>query len=237
MKDAALVDAFERTWPATAYADAGGFRIGRGMGAGRRVGSARTLGDWSEAGIDAAIAVHRRWEQLPLFRVLDDETALIAALEARGYRGATETAILGTDPARLTGRDIPQVTAFAIWPPLAIQREIWRAAGIGAARQAVMDRAPQPKTALLGRTSDRAAGAGFVALHGDIAMVHALEILSDWRRRGLAGWMMRRAAEWAVEQGAATLGLAVTRANAPALGLYRDLGFRELAGYAYYAPS
>ena len=97
-----------------------------------------------------------------------------------------------------------------------------------------MQRVAGPKAALLGRIEDRAAGAGFVAIHSGVAMVHGIEILPDWRRKGLAGWMMRRAAVWARENGARRLALAVTRANAPAIALYRGLGFRDAGGYAYF---
>ena len=233
--DAALAEAFEATWPAAEYGDTGGFRVGRGLGAGGRVSSARTIGRWTEADIDAAIARHRGWDQQPVFRVSDDDTALTAALEARGFRRETPTAIMEIATSGLTDHEVPPVTAFALWPPLAIQREIWAEGNIGTARQAVIDRVPQPKTAILGRVSDRAAGAAFVAIHGGVAMVHCVEILTEWRRRGLAGWMMRQAAFWAEEQGVTRMGLAVSRANTGAVALYRALGFREVAGYGYYA--
>lgn len=50
-----------------------------------------------------------------------------------------------------------------------------------------MDRAAGPKTSLLGRIKDRAAGTGFVAISDGIAVLHAVYILPDWRRMGLAG--------------------------------------------------
>lgn len=234
--DAALAEAFEATWPAAEYRDAGGFRVGRGLGAGGRVSSARVIGDWAEADIDAAIAIHRDWDQKPVFRVLDDDAALAAALVGRGYTRETPTLIMESGLAALIDRPIPPITTFAVWPPLAIQREIWSAGNIKAARQAVMLRVPQPKAAILGRTEDRAAGSAFVAIHGNVAMIHALEILSDWRRKGLASWMMRQAAFWAAENGADRLGLAVSRGNEAAIALYCHLGFREAAGYAYFEP-
>nr|WP_230383175.1 GNAT family N-acetyltransferase [Paracoccus shanxieyensis] len=98
-----------------------------------------------------------------------------------------------------------------------------------------MDHVQGPKTALLGRLDDRAAAAGFVAIQGPVAMIHALEVLSAFRRRGLAGWMMRAAAQWAQQAGASTLALAVSRSNTPAMALYRSLGFAEVGGYGYWA--
>ncbi|TRW95056.1 GNAT family N-acetyltransferase [Paracoccus sp. M683] len=232
--DAVLAQAFETTWPAAEYADAGGFRLGRAPGAGGRVNSARRAGDWTQADLDTAIAIFGDWQQRPVFRVLDDDASLIAALEKRGFQRNNPTAIMTCPIAALTDRQVPPVTAFAVWPPLAIQREIWAAGNINAARQQVMERVPAPRTSILGRIKDRAAGAGFVAIHGDVAMVHAIEVAPDWRRAGMAGWMMRQAAIWAEEQAAARIGLAVSRANEGAVALYRGFGFDEVAGYGYY---
>ena len=91
-----------------------------------------------------------------------------------------------------------------------------------------MDRAPGPKTALLGRIRDRAAGVGFVAVHGPVAMVHALVVPPEFRRQGVAAWLMRRAGHFATGHGAPRVALAVTRANAGALALYDRLGFVEV---------
>lgn len=233
--DVALAEAFEATWPAAEYADSGGFRVGHGAGAGGRVSSARAAGVWRPEDIPAAIAQHEEWQQRPLFRVLDDDAALIEALAGHGFRRENPTLIMELETQALTDREIPRVTAFPIWPPLAIQREIWASGNIGPARQQVMTRVPAPLTSILGRIEDRAAGAAFVAAHSGVAMVHCVEVLPALRRKGLAGWMIRSAAIWAAEQGAERIGLAVSRANGGAVALYREMGFREVAGYSYYA--
>lgn len=235
MMDAALAQAFEATWPAVEYADAGGFRVGKGLGAGGRVSSARALTGWKDSDIPEAVKVHEGWGQRPLFRALDEDVELVAALEAQGFRRENPTAIMEIETAALTDRDLPRVTAFAVWPPMAIQREIWGAGNIGPARQAVMERVEAPVTSILGRIADRAAGAAFAAIHQGVAMVHCVEILTGLRRKGLAGWMMRQAAFWAADNGAERIGLAVSRDNEGAMALYRHLGFREMAGYSYYA--
>lgn len=233
--DAMLARAFEETWPAAEYADAGGFRVGRGLGGGGRVSSARPIGVWAPDDIPAAEAIHRSWGQQPMFRLPDADQDLAAALDAAGYRRETPTAVMQAPVAALlSGRPIPFMATFAIWPPLAIQRDIWAAGNIDPARQAVMDRVAVPRTAILGRIDDRAAGAAFAALSGDVVMVHAVEVLPAFRRRGLAGWLMRRAALWGQEQGAARIGLAVSRANAGARAAWERLGFVEAWGYAYY---
>ncbi len=230
-----LARAFETTWPAAETRDSGALRTGRGLGAGGRVGSSRALGPgWRAADIAAAEAVHRGWVQAPLFRVALGDTALRDALAARGYRPHTPTAIMVCGCAALAGR-LPGMTAFATWPPLAIQRDLWAAGGIGAARQAVMERVALPRAALLGRLHDRAAGAAFVAADGPVAMIHAIEVAPAFRRQGMAGWLLGAAADWALSVGADRLALAVGRANTAARAAYDKLGFAEVGAYDYWS--
>lgn len=237
-EDAGLARAFETTWPAVEYADAGGFRVGRGLGGGGRVSSARVIRpDWSENDIAAAETLHRGWGQRPMFRLPDSDTHLAKTLARHGYRVEIPTAVMLADCKALADPAAPEMTAFAIWPPLAIQRDLWAAGNIGPARQAVMDRIALPRTSLLARIDDRAAGTAFVAADGPVAMIHAIEIAPAFRRRGLAGWLVRKAAEWGLQNGAPRLGLAVSRANTGARMLYDRLGFAEICGYSYWTLS
>ncbi|MFT4013376.1 MAG: GNAT family N-acetyltransferase [Paracoccus sp. (in: a-proteobacteria)] len=232
--DPDLFRAFETSWPAAESFEAGGFRSGRGLGAGGRVSSSLALGpDWSEAGIAEAEAAHRRWDQRPMFRVWDQDARLGAALAARGYAPTNPTSVMAIDCARLS-EAVPRMGTFRIWPPLAIQTDLWAAGNIGPARQAVMPRVALAKTSILARIEDRAAGSAFVALDGPVAMIHAIEVAPEFRRRGLAGWMLRSAAQWGAEQGASRLGLAVSRANTGARALYDRMGFAEMGSYAYW---
>lgn len=234
--DLDLAAAFEATWPPARTLRQGGIVTGQGLGAGGRVSSSVVAGPWAPDDLDAAIAQHAVWDQPPLFRAWDDDAALIAALTARGYRAHTPTLVMAAPLAALTDRPVPPITAFAIWPPLAIQRQIWQAGSITPARQAVMERVAHPKTALLGRVRDRAAGAGFVAVHGPTAMIHAVEVLAAFRRQGLSGWMLRHAAVWAQGHGATRMGLAVSEANAAARASYAALGFTLAGRYEYWGP-
>lgn len=233
--DRALAHAFETTWPAAETAQAGGLEVGRGMGGGGRVSSAHATGpDWSDADLTTAETIQQDWGQKPLFRVAARDSALQAALAQRGYQTFNPTAIMAIDCAALTAQAIPRLTAFTVWQPLAIQRDIWAAGHIDEARQAVMERVALPRSSVLGRLSDRAAGAAFVAADGPVAMIHAIEVLPQFRRMGLAGWMIRAAAAWAQDQGAPRLALAVSRPNTGAIALYERMGFQPMGDYAYW---
>lgn len=230
-----LFAVLDATWPGAELAQAGGFTVRRGAGGGRRVSAARASGEWSEADIDATMAQQATWDQSPLFQVVDGDTALAEALTARGMQPCEATILMVAPIAALNDKPVPPVTAFCIWPPMAIQRDLWAQGGIGPDRLAVMDRARAPKTAVLGRVDDRAGGTAFVALHKGVAMIHSVEVAPDHRRKGMGEWIMRGAALWAADQGATHFALAVSRANDGAIALYEKLGFSQAGGYSYYA--
>ena len=127
----------------------------------------------------------------------------------------------------------PPVTSFEVWPPLAVQVEIWATGGISQGRLDVMERARAPKTTLLGRANDRPAGTVFVGVAGDCAMIHALEIGHAHRRQGLARHLTRAAAFWALDAGATYLTLVTTQANDGANALYTSLGMTLVGHYHY----
>lgn len=127
----------------------------------------------------------------------------------------------------------PRLSTFTLWPPLAVQREIWAAGGIGADRVAVMERVRGAKTALMARRDDRPVGVAFAAIHAQTVMLHALEVRPEERRKGDARRLMSQAAQWGETQGARHLALAVTEANIGARALYADLGLAPCARYHY----
>ncbi|MFZ5963069.1 GNAT family N-acetyltransferase [Thalassococcus sp. BH17M4-6] len=228
-----LYDVTEATWPPAARTDAGPWVLRDGAGGGKRVSAATAQGDWQTDDVPAAEQAMRMLGQTPLFMIRQGEDALDAALAARGYQVIDPVTLWLCPIAKLTDKPLPRVTAFAIWEPLAIMREIWAAGGIGPDRLRVMARVTGPKTGIFGRTGDKPAGAGFCALHGDIAMVHALEIAPAHRRKGLGDWMMRCAAIWAEKQGAAWMSVLCTQANDGANGLYASLGMTAVGQYHY----
>jgi GNAT superfamily N-acetyltransferase len=110
---------------------------------------------------------------------------------------------------------------------------MWAEGGIGPARIAVMRRAAFPKTAILVRDGQRPAATAFCAIHDDVAMVHALEVRANCRRRGMGRHAMQQAALWAQSNGANWIAAACTRANAGANALYASLGMACVGQYHY----
>jgi len=218
------------TWPAAEVRRVGPWTLRRGDGGGQRVSAASLDGPLGPPA--PAEAAMRAWAQPPLFLVRPGQADLDAALAAAGYTVRDPTVFLAAPPAALAGGPGARA-AIRCEAPLAVMRELWAAGGVGPGRLAVMARCPGPRVWLLGRAGDRPAGCAFVGLAGSVAMLHALHVAPAYRRRGLGAAMTRAAAGWAAAAGATRLALAVTEANAAALGLYHGLGFGPAGRYHY----
>lgn len=68
----------------------------------------------------------------------------------------------------------------------------------------------------------------------DVAELYRVIVAPARRRQGLAGDLMRRGLAWARGQGAERVMLEVAADNEPAIALYRDHGFAQVAGRADY---
>jgi GNAT superfamily N-acetyltransferase len=232
-----LYDAIDATWPAAALRRAGPWIVRDGQGGGKRVSAVTAADDgWRDPDIAAAEDAQTALGQEALFMIRAGEDRLDAALAGRGYVRA-DPVVLWQAPVAALADDVPPLAAFAVWPPLQIMRDIWAGGEIDAARLAVMDRVAVPKAALFGRVSDRPASVAFVAASGGLAMLHALHVADALRRQGSARHLMRAAAAWAQVQGAATLTVLVTEANAPANALYASLGMVIAGRYHYRLKS
>ena len=75
---------------------------------------------------------------------------------------------------------------------------------------------------------DRIVAATLITLHEALPLVTFTMTHPDWKRRGLARTTLARAINELLALQHATLDLVVTAANAPAVTLYRDLGFEDL---------
>ena len=227
-----LSQVMDDTWPAAALQSVGPWVIREGRGGGQRVSAASATAPVSEGDLAFAETAMRDLGQAPLFLIRQSDTALDAALAARGYGVHDPVVAYAADCAALAQLP-PPMTTFAHWPPMAIAVDLWAMGGIGPGRLAVMQRVTGAKTAILSRANDRASGAAFVAMSGSTAMLHALEVTPPLRRQGSAHNILRAAAVWAQGQGARMFSLVVTRANEPACRLYASFGMAVVGQYHY----
>jgi GNAT superfamily N-acetyltransferase len=227
-----LFETIQATWPPADAKRLGNWTIRDGQGGGNRV-SATTLDGAKPEDIAAAEAAMDDLNQPRLFMVRQGQEELDQTLAERGYEIKDPTTAYACPVGTLTDMPVPPVSAFSIWPPLAIQREIWHAGGVGPSRLAVMERVAWPKTSILARANDRPAGTAFVALQRKSAMFHALEVVPEQRRKGVGNNILRAAAHWAQDHGAEQFYLLVTDANRSANALYCSAGMSVVGRYHY----
>ncbi|MCF6304099.1 MAG: GNAT family N-acetyltransferase [Rhodobacteraceae bacterium] len=231
---AELMHVVNATWPAAREFSCGPFVLRDGKNGGKRA-SAATLEqpDFTEADIESAATEMQSLNQPPLFIIRDSDSRLDDTLAKTGYRSFDFVTLFAAPSAILASHDSDKMHCIAAPIPLAAMEEIWAEGDIGPARIEVMQRVKTPKTYLLGRLDDAPSGAGFVAIHNGIAMIHALEVLPKARRNGLGLQMMAGAAKWALNHGAETFALAVVSSNLAACGLYQQLGMIKTGNYHY----
>jgi GNAT superfamily N-acetyltransferase len=228
-----ILTALDATWPAAARQSIGPWIIRDGQEGGKRVSAATPNSDWTPTDIQTAEATMRDLGQTPLFMIIDQDHDLDHALADTGYDIVDPVNIYSTSVDTLTIERPPKVSMFSVWPPLAIEIDMWAEGGISDARVNVMKRVQGPKTSILARWNDHPAGVGFAAVHGKDAFVHAVEIRAAQRQQGVASWLMKQAAFWAAEQGASRLNVACTKANVAANALYRSIGMKVVGEYHY----
>lgn len=223
------------TWPPAQIWPLGPWLMRDGQGGGKRV-CAASLQDgaaFSPADLDAAEAAMRRLAQRPVFAVWPCDRNLDMALDQRGYQVIDPVLFLAAGSTLLAAALPANSFAYPHWPPLALGQEIWQAASIPMAAQKIMARAQGPKTALILRHRDQIVGLCFVAMAGQSAMLHALEVLPNHRRAGHGRSLIRAAATWAAGHGAQDLALLVTRKNIAARALYEGMGMAQRGQYHY----
>ncbi len=230
---APLFAALDATWPAARQFSLPPWKIREGRGGGKRVTAAEASEDASGEDIAAAEQAMTALGQPCLFTLRGASGPLDALLAERGYRLSDPTLIRTCPLAVLLNDHPPPVSAFTVWEPLQIMRDIWAEGGIGPDRIAVMERVAGAKTGLFGRSANKPAGVGFVALSGDTAVVHAFEVRDTAPRLGTARNMMLAAAHWAAARGAQTMALAVTESNLAANSLYESMGLTTVSRYHY----
>ena len=225
--------ASEATWPAAREWVQGPFILRQGNGGGQRVSAATGEMPVSNQDIQAADQAMDTMDQRPIFRVRPGEVEIDGQLARAGYAAHDPVDILVARTDSVATLELRNVRSFLIWPPLAVMEELWDDGGIGAERRAVMARAKGAKTAVLGRGDDKPAGVAFAGVHNDIAMIHAVHVSPQVRRRKVAKYMMVALARWAQNLGVSYLATLCTVENQKAQNLYANLGFTSAGTYHY----
>ena len=228
-----LVEAMDVTWAPASIHRIGPWTFREGRGGGKRVSATTTTEPVSDTDITAAEAEMQAMGQPGMFMLRARNDDLDQRLDSLGYRVVDPVLIFAAPVDAIAAINPQPLQAIPSDAPLALMADIWARGGISAARLAVMARTKGPKTTILGRHVDIPAGAAFVAMDRDIAMLHALEVLPDFRRFGIGRNILGRAAIWAQDKGAKTFSLVTTGENLPAQGLFSGLGMQVVGQYHY----
>jgi len=229
-----IFQAMDMTWPAAETLALGPWILRRGKNGGKRVSAATTNAHVTGKDIQDAKSAMVAMGQVPLFMLRQGNADLDIMLDAIGYR-VVDPVLLMAAPCDLIAQLKPALlAAIPAEFPLAMMQEIWMRGGIGPARINVMLRAKGPKTFLFSRHEvDKPAGCAFVAVDGDIAMLHALEVAPKARRSGVGRNLLGRAAIWSKQHGATYFAVATTGENLPAQKLFSGLGMQVVDKYHY----
>jgi GNAT superfamily N-acetyltransferase len=225
-----LFDAVDATWAPLAFHNHEGWLIREGAGGGQRVSAATLLAGTKNAKVSSAANKMLSIGQNPLFMIKESDLDLDAELEAMDYAVVDPVAILTAPTDSLLQRQ-PMLAHHidSLIAPDNAATKIWANGGIDQNRLNVMQRVKCPKTIL----SAGDMGVAFAAAHADIAMVHAVEVANNHRRKGIANALMFEAFRWAKDQNCNWVSVLTVRKNLAANKLYEALGMTEAAAYHY----
>ncbi|GIT92708.1 N-acetyltransferase [Jannaschia pagri] len=230
-----IMAAIRGSWPPSALTQLGPFDLPAETQGTRRATSARLRAEATVAAADIQAVEQAR--PGTIFGTIDGvEDAAAEVLANQGYRAGGISDLMAGPVAPLLG-DLPRVSGFAHWPPLEICGTLWDAHGNDATRRAPMYRAAAPRTVILMRAEDRAAGALYVGVQDRLAVLHLVVTLPRMRGKGVGLLALRHAANWAAANGADQLVLPVEADNTAALALYAKGGLVRRGGYRYWSKA
>lgn len=217
-------------WPAFVVADVDGWLWRYSGGGSKRANSVLAMG-WRGHDVERSVElVEKLYAERcapPQFNVGDvsDPPGLDRILEERGY--------ILNEPVTTMAKSIGARVAV---PPDVVQ-EAEPSAGwmetytsvISASRKPqapqLVARVPTPRAFFSCVREGRVISAGLGATKNQVAVVECMATRSDVRRSGGARSILAGIEAWAVGQGAKILFLQVVTANAPAVGLYKGVGY------------
>ncbi|KAB7614591.1 GNAT family N-acetyltransferase [Amylibacter sp. SFDW26] len=224
-----LFSAVDATWSAKQFISHDGWMLREGAGGGKRVSAATLEAPIDDVDIIVAEQQMTALGQKSLFMVRDSDAALDNVLEQADYGIVDPVVVLASPVSDLLKQKYTSHSVNLAESPSNDAKTIWNDGGISPDRLSIMERVTAPKTIL--ESSDM--GVAFVAAHKGIAMVHAVEVSKDHRRKGVANALMYKAALWAKDHNCNWLAVLTVRENVPACTLYQTLGMTEAAAYHY----
>ena len=96
---------------------------------------------------------------------------------------------------------------------------------------------PRTRKYIVAQNGTDIVGYAGIAIAGDVADIHTLTVVPEFRRRGIASEMLRNLEQWALEKKVIAVMLEMREGNAEAQPLYEKYGYRVVSRRDnYYAP-
>jgi GNAT superfamily N-acetyltransferase len=230
-----------RAWPAFETARVDGWLWRYSGGGSQRANSASTIdfsGGDPAAALDQVEALYRAKGVPAQVQVCDASVpeGLDDLLLARGYgRGDTTVTMVKTIAPMDAQPDVEiAASAGAEW------REVYLGAITESRRRVnarIIGTIPKPCAFFACRRDGRVISTALGVADGERAIIECMATRAEARRQGGALAVLRALERWAYAQGVRTLGLQVVAANAPALALYRGLGFAPVGSNRFWVGS
>jgi ribosomal-protein-alanine N-acetyltransferase len=88
---------------------------------------------------------------------------------------------------------------------------------------------PKSRKYLIAQSGEEVVGYGGVAIAGDVADIHTIAVIPEFRRRGVATEILNRLEEWAIGKGVSALMLEMREGNIEAQPLYEKRGYSVIS--------
>lgn len=96
---------------------------------------------------------------------------------------------------------------------------------------------PKTRKYIVAQNENQLVGYAGIALAGDVADIHTLTVLPEFRRKGIATHMLKELEAWAKEKGIESFMLEMREGNNEAQPLYEKHGYQVISRRDnYYAP-
>lgn len=193
------------------------------------------------AQLDRIETFYRRAGLAPIVRITPlASPSADALLAARGYRMADSSLVMTARLAPMLAAALPDGIALSIdttipdtWHHAFAQFDGLNARG-RTTRRAMLDALDRPHAAFTLRDAEETiVGIGLAVRDGTHAGLFDVRVAGAARGRGLGRMLTAAMLGWARTHGSAHAYLQVSADNAPAIGLYRSLGFAEAYPYHY----
>lgn len=234
-----------RAWPAAEVCELAGWRLRATGGMTRRANSvftAFTAGSGGERPLGerireaeafyAARGLPCRFQMSPV----SEPPELDRALEERGYAFETPVSIQIADAEAIAAEPLDErvrVESRLSEAWLEVSARQGRFAEMEESYRALLERIGAGARFALGHVDEEPVAVGLGVIDGEWCGVFSMRTLARARRQKLGRGVLAALARAALADGARSLYLQVERDNAPALALYRSMGFVEVYGYHY----